>query len=96
MNAYRTKRPDEAESFALEWPALEPSEVLAEDLGWMVVPAEPGPDGLSIAGEAMEAARSVAVLTGGRVGHLYHVSQRVRTSLGRVLSGALLVRVAAG
>jgi len=95
MDVYRTKRPEEAAGFPLDW-ALEPSETLAEDLGWLIVPQEPDGAALTLRAGVLEAARSVAVLAGGRAGHLYHVSQRVRTSLGRVLSGAMLLRVVEG
>lgn len=96
MDVYRTKRPGEVKGFALEWSELEPAEVLTEDLGWMIVPDEMDGAALALAGSALEAARSVATLTGGRPGHLYHVSQRVRTSLGRVLIRAILLRVTEG
>jgi hypothetical protein len=96
MDVYRTKRPSEAKGFALDWQELEPSEVLTEDLGWLIVPQELDAQALTLASSALEAARSVAVLAGGRAGHLYHVSQRVRTNLGRVLSRALLLRVVEG
>ena len=96
MDAYRTKRPGEERGFALDWPELGPGETLAEDLGWLIVPQELDAAALTLAGAALEAARTVATLAGGRAGHLYHVSQRVRTSLGRTLSRAMLVRVAEG
>jgi len=95
MTDYVSKRPDEQRDYALEWPDLEAAEVLTEDLGWQIVPQETAPDALSVTAAAQEAARSVATLSGGRPGHLYHVSNRARTSLGRVLSRALMIRVAA-
>ena len=93
MTVYVTKRPDETRDYAFDWTELEPAETLAEDLGWMIVPQEIEPDALTLAGAVQQAARSVATLAAGRAGHLYHVSNRVRTNLGRVLSRAVIVRV---
>lgn len=92
MDVYRTKDPKENTGFSLDW-ALEPGETLTENLGWLVVPAL---DGLRVRGSDMTDDRTVAFLTGGVAGKLYHVSQRVKTSTGRVLSGAMLVRVREG
>ena len=95
MTAYRTKTPDEEREFALDWDELETGETLDADLGWMIVPDELDPQALAVVSVSREGARSAAVVRGGRPGHLYHLSNRVRTSLGRVLSRAVLVRVVA-
>ncbi|MEM1313855.1 MAG: hypothetical protein AAGI51_04820, partial [Pseudomonadota bacterium] len=83
MTVYVTKRPDETQDYALDWTELAPGEALAEDLGWMIVPQEIEPDALTLAGSSLAETRSEARLSGGRAGHLYHVSNRVRTSEGR-------------
>ncbi|MEM6438138.1 MAG: hypothetical protein AAF763_00360 [Pseudomonadota bacterium] len=93
MTVYVTKRPDETRDCAFEWTELKPAETLTEDLGWMIVPQSFEPDALTLTAAAQRAARSVATLTAGRAGRLYHVSNRVRTSLNRVLSRAVIVRV---
>lgn len=93
MTAYLSKRPDETREYALEWDELGPAEALAEDLGWMIVPQELDPDALTLEGAELEPTRSVAVIAGGRAGHLYHVSARVRTTRGRVLGQAVMLRV---
>lgn len=96
MSGYATKRPGEETPYALDWSELEAGETLAEDLGWLIVPQELDAQALTLVSASLEADRSAAVLSGGRPGHVYHVSQRVRTSAGRVLSRGLLVRVIAG
>ena len=77
----------------LAWLGLKPGETLAESLGWTVTPQEAAADALRLAEGGLGGARSEAVATGGRPGHVYHVSHRVRTSEGRAVSRAFLLRV---
>ncbi len=94
MIEYLTKRAEEARPFWLRW-ELGPGERVVDDLGWMIVPQETCGAGLEAGEAATLGAFSSVVLKGGRDGHLYHVSNRVRTSGGRVLSRALMLRVVA-
>ena len=92
---YLIKAPGEARVCALSWPGLRPGERLAESLGWAVTPEEPDADGLRLSEAALEPGRSAVLTTGGRAGHVYHVAHRVRTSEGRAVSRAFLLRVVA-
>ena len=93
MTCYMTKAPDEARDYALAWDGLDADERLAEDLGWTIVPQDLDPMGLSLVSAKIDEDRSVAVLRGGRPGHVYHVACRVRTSAGRILTRGFLLRV---
>lgn len=96
MTDYLIKRPEEERPCALDWAELEAGETLAEDLGWLIVPQEIDEQALTLEATSLGEASSSAVLKGGRPGHVYHVSHRVRTSEGRVLSRGALVRVVSG
>jgi hypothetical protein len=93
MTEYLIKSPAEERSCALTWVGLRPGEELACSLGWTIVPQEPDACALRVADEAIAPSRSIAVLAGGRPGHVYHVSHRVRTSEGRALARTFLLRV---
>ena len=95
MTVYLTKRPEADREVSLAWDELHPGEAVAEDLGWLIIPQELDAAALRLTACWTDAVRSVARVAGGRAGHLYHVSARVRTSAGRVLSRATLLRVAA-
>ncbi|MFT4793267.1 MAG: hypothetical protein ACJAVR_003342 [Paracoccaceae bacterium] len=93
MAEYLIKSPEEVRSCALDWFGLKPGEALACSLGWTIVPQEPDETALRVSDETIAPNRSIAVLAGGRSGHVYHVSHRVRTSEGRALARAFLMRV---
>ena len=95
MTEYLTKSPAEERPYAVLH-ELEPGETVVEDLGWTIVPDEMDAQALTLASSSRSGATATAVLAGGRPGHLYHISNRARTSAGRVISRALLVRVTAG
>lgn len=96
MTEYVTKTPAEERPYAVLYAELGPGETVVEDMGWTIVPDEMDAQALALVSSSQAGATATAVLRAGRPGHLYHVSNRVRTSLGRVLSRGLLVRVAAG
>ena len=96
MSRYVTKAPVEERDVTLDWDGLDAGESVAEDLGWTIVPQELDPEALTLLSASRNGTRSTARLGGGRAGHVYHVAARVRTSAGRVLSAAVLVRVVAG
>ena len=95
MGDYLTKRSDEPRPVALAWQGLAPGETVREDLGWMIVPQEMDAEALVLVCANCAGEASTAVLRGGRAGHVYHVSNRVRTSADRVLSQGLMLRVLA-
>lgn len=95
MGGYLTKRCDETRPVALAWVDLGPDETVREDLGWMIVPQEIDAQALVLVSANCANGASTAVLRGGRAGHVYHVSNRVRTSADRVLCQGLMLRVLA-
>lgn len=95
MGDYLTKRRDETRPVALAWRGLEPGETVRDDLGWMIVPQEMDAEALVLVCASCGDAASTALLRGGRAGHVYHVTNRVRTSADRVLSQSLMLRVLA-
>ncbi len=92
---YLIKAPAETRACEIAWVGLRPGEALAESLGWEITPREEGEDALTLREDAAEGARSRAVLSGGRAGHVYHVAHRVRTSEGRAVARSFLLRVVA-
>lgn len=93
MTEYLIKAPTEERRCALDWFGLRPGEAPECSLGWTITPQEDGPGALRLREEALGERRSTAVLSGGRAGHVYHVSHRVRTSEGRAIARAFLLRV---
>ncbi|MGG7565669.1 hypothetical protein ACQ5SO_05840 [Rhodovulum sp. DZ06] len=90
---YLIKAPGEDRRCVIDWPGLRPGEALAESLGWTVTPREADADALVLREAEAGDGRSAVVAAGGRPGHVYHVSHRVRTSEGRAVSRAFLLRV---
>lgn len=81
----------------LDWSRgyLKPRERVTADLGWSVQP-QAGRDDPTVAEQAHDAERSWAVFSGGVPGRFYMVSHRVRTTDDRVLSRAIVLRIAMG
>lgn len=98
MSGYILKAADRAATCTLHWRRgyLDEGETVTADLGWSVFPARPRTDALVVTERHHDADRSWAVFQGGRKGRFYLVSGRVRTSSGRELERAVVMRIATG
>jgi hypothetical protein len=85
------KDPDAVIDYAVDWSAgyLAGQEV-AQSL-WTVAPAEAG--GVTVEAATQTAGKTVATLSGGIAGHVYHITNMVRFSDGRSDERTLVVRV---
>lgn len=88
--SYYLKDPDSRVTYAIDWLPYLAGETIAESL-WSVVPSEVG--GIAAGDESREATRTAASLSGGVVGHVYTVSNRVTLSDGSVDERAICLRV---
>ena len=93
MSAYLSKTEDEITEHVIDWSAgtFATGETIAADLGWAVTPDEAG--GMTVASTASTTTATSAFLSGGLPGSAYQAVSRVRTSAGRELSQALVIRV---
>lgn len=88
--SYYLKDPASRLDYAIEWlPYLDGQTIAASE--WIVAPSDEG--GIAIANERFDATRSAATLSGGIVGHVYSVSNRVTLSDGSVDERSICLRV---
>jgi hypothetical protein len=84
------KDPGATVDHAIDWSAyLAGQTILASS--WAIAPDEAG--GVSVANDAAEPTRTSVRLTGGRIGRLYRVSNRVTLSGGQVDERSFDMRV---
>jgi len=88
----RLKDPDAVLDYSIDWAdALEEGEALST-AEWLIAPQLPG--GLAIASESAVGAVHTAVVSGGRPGDLYRLTNRVTTDQGRTHDLSFLIRIA--
>ncbi|SEI85545.1 hypothetical protein SAMN05518849_1011122 [Sphingobium sp. AP50] len=84
------KDPDARIDHGVDWSAYLAGQSLVAS-GWTVAPVETG--GLVVEASAFEAQRSSARLSGGVIGHVYRLTNRVTLSDGQVDERTLTIRV---
>jgi hypothetical protein len=96
MSGYVLKPADEIVSFEMDWSKgyLAEGERISADLGWSVQPDLGAASELMVAEQGHDKTRSWAAFRGGVKGRVYMVSNRVRTYDDRVLSRAIVMRIA--
>lgn len=89
--SYFLKDPQSRVDYAISWAEgyLDGQAIAAS--AWAVSPAEAG--GIAVDEANFDAGRAAATLSGGIVGHVYRVSNRVTLSDGRFDERAILLRV---
>ena len=88
--SFYLKDPGSRVDYAIDWTAYLDGQVVAASL-WSVVPAESG--GIAVDATAQDLVRTAATLTGGQIGHVYTVSNRVTLSDGQVDERSITLRV---
>lgn len=98
MSGYVLKPADSPVTFLMDWRRgyLAPGELVLRDLGWSIQPAPLAGARLRVTTQLHDEARSWAEFAGGDPGRVYMISNRVRTSDDRVLSRAIVMRIALG
>lgn len=98
MSGYILKEAARAVTCQMDWQRghLKPGERVTADLGWTVQPGSSAPGELVVAEQRHDVFRSWALLEGGVPGRVYMVCNRVRTDDERVLSRAIVLRIAMG
>jgi len=83
------KDPNASLDYSVDWSTyLEAGETLAGS-AWQIDPA----GALAYAAVSFGATSATATLSGGTVGHVYRVTNRVTTSLGRIDDRSFILRV---
>lgn len=97
MSGYVLKPADGSVVFVMDWRRgyLTPGEKVLRDLGWSVQPST-GEGDLAVVEQGHDAARSWARFAGGTPGRVHIVASRIRTTDDRVLSRAIVLRIASG
>ena len=98
MSGYLLKRTDRDVSFMLDWRRgyLAPDETVVADLGWRIQPQAAAAGDLVVTEQHHDVARSWARFASGVPGRVYMVAASVRTSAGRMLERAIVMRIALG
>lgn len=98
MSGYVLKAAETPVAYLLDWRRgyLAPREQVLRDLGWTVQAVGREAPPLAVTEQSHDAHRSWAVFEGGAPGRVYMVTSRVRTSDDRVLSRAIVIRIALG
>ncbi len=96
MSGYLLKAADKVARLSIDWHQgyLAPGETVAADLGWSV--HKNAGEVLVVTEQHHDLARSWASVACGAPGQVYMVTSRVRTSTGRQLERAIVVRIALG
>jgi hypothetical protein len=88
--SYYLKDPASRVDYSIDWaPYLDGQTIAASE--WIAEPAEA--NGLTIGDERFDAARSAASFSGGAIGHVYSVSNRVTLSDGSIDERSICLRV---
>jgi hypothetical protein len=88
--SYYLKDPESRVTYSIDWLPYLGGTTIAQSL-WTVAPAESG--GIAADDEQQEGSRTAATLSGGIVGRVYSVSNRVTLSDGSVDERAIWLRV---
>jgi hypothetical protein len=96
MSGYVLKPADRDAGFTMDWRQgyLAPGETVAADLGWSIQPQASAAGDLVVTEQHHDVTRSWARFAGGVPGRVYLVTGSVRTSTGRALERALVLRIA--
>lgn len=96
MSGYVLKPPRSPVIHLIDWRRgyLGPRETVLRDLGWSIRSGVDEAPPLEVTEQGRDAHRSWAVFEGGAPGRVYLVANRVRTSDDRVLSRAIVIRIA--
>lgn len=96
MSGYLLKAADAVARLRIDWRQgyLAPGETVAADLGWSI--HKNAGEVLVVTEQHHDLVRSWASFAGGTPGQVYMVTSRVRTSAGRRLERAIVVRIALG
>jgi len=88
--SYYLKDPASRLDYAIEWvPYLDGQTIAGSE--WSVAPAEAG--GIAIDDERFDATRSAATLSGGIVGHVYSITNRVTLTDDSIDERSICLRV---
>jgi hypothetical protein len=85
------KDPAALVDFAVDWTAGYLNNQTISSSEWQVVPA--GAGAIVVEAQSIDPGRTVATLSGGRNGYLYHITNKIGTSDGRIDERTLVVRV---
>lgn len=88
--SYYLKDPQSRIDYAIDWSAYLGGQALAASQ-WTVSPAEA--DGISVDEPRLDLARTAARLSGGVVGHVYSISNRVTLADGTIDERSICLRV---
>ena len=88
--SYYLKDPQSRVDYAIDWTGYLDGQSVASSL-WSVTPAETG--GIVVDEAAHDLVRTAATLSGGQVGRVYSVSNRVTLSDGRSDERSITLRV---
>jgi hypothetical protein len=94
MSGYILKAAGRDATCAMDWRRgyLGSDETVAADLGWTIYPQTQAE--LTVVAQDVDATRSTARFAGGAPGRVYMIASRVRTTRGRVLERAIVLRIA--
>lgn len=85
------KDPEAILDYAIDWAAfLGDGETIAQSL-WHITPSET--DGLALLSESESGTNHLAMVSGGVPGHVYRLTNRVTTDLGRTDDRSFLIRI---
>jgi len=98
MSGYLLKPADRDAGFTMDWRQgyLAPGETVAADLGWSIQPQASTAGDLVVTEQHHDVTRSWARFAGGVPGRVYLVAASVRTSTGRALERAIVLRIGLG
>lgn len=98
MSGYVLKPKDQTVTYVMDWVRgyLAPRESVTGDLGWSIHSTADEDPPLTIVEQAHDAKSSWAEFSGGAPGRIYMISNRVRTNDDRILSRAIVMRIALG
>lgn len=85
------KDPAATVDYAIDWTAGYLGDQSIAGSAWRVVPS--APDGIVVQADGIDPGKTIATLSGGSVGKLYHVTNTVNFSDGRTDERTLVVRV---
>lgn len=87
---YYLKDPDSRVDYAIDWSVHLGGQVITDSL-WSVTPAEAG--GIAVEDSSFDTGGCAARLSGGVVGHVYSVGNRVTLVDGRIDERSITLRV---
>jgi hypothetical protein len=88
--SYYLKDPHSRVDYAIDWSVHLGGQAITDSL-WSVTPAEAG--GIAIEDSHFDGGASTARLSGGLVGHVYSVGNRITLADGRIDERSIILRV---